>query len=218
VADTIKRLYRSRHHRYLGGVCGGIADYFNIDPAMMRVLWVIFTLAGGAGLLTYIAALFIMENNPSDVATETESTSHFGHHVLWGTVLIVLGLVLMFTNFKWFYFPFFYIRWEVVLAALFIAVGVVIVLFGAGLQVLNELKEGGGSSVSEAQEKGTHPQKCLYRSRDHRVVFGICGGLGNYFNLDPVLIRMGWLLLSFFSGGAGFLIYFVLLFVIPEEP
>jgi phage shock protein C len=217
VADKIKRLYRSRHHRILGGVCGGIAEYFNIDPAMVRILWVIFTLAGGAGLLTYIAALFIMENNPSEVSPDTESVSHLGHHVLWGTVLIVLGLVMMFTSFKWFYFPFFYIRWEVVLAALFIAVGVVIVIFGKGLQVLNEPKEEGGGSMNAEPKAGTHPLRRLYRSQEHRIVFGICGGLGEYFNLDPVLIRIGWLLLSFFSGGAGFLIYLVLLFVIPEE-
>jgi phage shock protein C len=213
----MKRLYRSRDHRILGGVCGGIADYFNIDPAIVRILWVIFTLAGGAGLLTYIAALFILENNPGEVPGEAESPRHIGQHALWGMVLIVVGLVLMFTNFKWFYFPFFYIRWEVVLAALLISIGVIIVLFGAGLQVLRGPREE-KNPVSDEQKKESISERRLHRSRAHRVVFGICGGIGDYFHLDPAMIRIGWLLLSFFSGGAGFLVYFILLFVIPEEP
>lgn len=56
----------------------------------------------------------------------------------------------------------------------------------------------------------------LYRSRNDRIIAGICGGLGQYFNIDPVIIRILWVILSF-SGG-GFLAYLICIFVIPEEP
>ena len=57
---SIKRLYRSRTDKILGGVCGGIAAYFNIDPVIIRVLWVLFLFMGGAGILAYIVAWLII--------------------------------------------------------------------------------------------------------------------------------------------------------------
>ena len=61
-----KRLYRSGRDKILGGVCGGIAEYFKIDPVLIRLLWVLFTLAGGAGVLVYIIAWIIIPRNPRD--------------------------------------------------------------------------------------------------------------------------------------------------------
>lgn len=55
-----KRLYRSTKDKMLGGVCGGIAEYFDVDPALVRLLWVLLTLAGGAGVLLYIIAWLIV--------------------------------------------------------------------------------------------------------------------------------------------------------------
>ena len=55
-----KRLYRSKTNRTIAGVCGGIGEYFNIDPTIVRLLWIGFCLAGGAGIIFYIAALIIV--------------------------------------------------------------------------------------------------------------------------------------------------------------
>lgn len=55
-----KRLYKSNTNKKLDGVCAGIANYFNIDPTLIRLAWVIFTLAGGCGLIAYIIAAIIM--------------------------------------------------------------------------------------------------------------------------------------------------------------
>ena len=59
--------------------------------------------------------------------------------------------------------------------------------------------------------------KRLFRSRKERIVGGICGGLGQYFNVDPVLIRVIWAVL-FFAFGAGFIAYILAWIIIPEEP
>lgn len=60
-----KRLYRSRRERMISGVCGGIADYFAVDPTLVRVIWVLVTLtSGGLGFLAYIAAIIIVPEEP----------------------------------------------------------------------------------------------------------------------------------------------------------
>jgi phage shock protein C len=55
-----KRLQRSRTEKMIGGVCGGLADYFTVDPTIVRVLWVLLTLLGGAGILLYVILWVIM--------------------------------------------------------------------------------------------------------------------------------------------------------------
>lgn len=62
-----KRLYRSNDNCILCGVCGGIAEYFNTDPSLVRLGWVIFCAVGGSGLLAYFIAALIIPRRPSDL-------------------------------------------------------------------------------------------------------------------------------------------------------
>lgn len=55
-----KRLYRSTTNCMLAGVCGGIAEYFNLDPTLIRLAWVLFCALGGSGVLAYIVAAIII--------------------------------------------------------------------------------------------------------------------------------------------------------------
>lgn len=55
-----KRLYRSSANYMLCGVCGGIAEYFNIDPTLVRLAWVILSCFGGTGIIAYIIAAIII--------------------------------------------------------------------------------------------------------------------------------------------------------------
>lgn len=57
-----KKLYKSNSDKKLAGVCGGIAEYFDVDSTIIRLAWVLFTLAGGAGLFAYIIAAIVMPN------------------------------------------------------------------------------------------------------------------------------------------------------------
>lgn len=59
-----KRLYKSEDNRILCGVCGGVGEYLGMDPTLVRLVWVLITLAAGAGLLLYIAAAIIMPREP----------------------------------------------------------------------------------------------------------------------------------------------------------
>lgn len=55
-----RKLYKSSENKVIIGVCGGIGEYFNIDPVIIRLAAVIFTLMGGSGIIAYIIAAFIM--------------------------------------------------------------------------------------------------------------------------------------------------------------
>ena len=55
-----KRLYKSGIDKKLCGVCGGVAEYFDLDPTVIRLAWVVFTLLGGSGILAYIVAAIVM--------------------------------------------------------------------------------------------------------------------------------------------------------------
>jgi len=59
-----KRLYKSKVDRKICGVCGGIAEYFNVDPVLVRVGWIVAALFFGSGLLAYIIAAIIMPDRP----------------------------------------------------------------------------------------------------------------------------------------------------------
>ena len=60
-----KKLYRSRINKKICGVCGGLAEYIDMDPTIVRLIAVLLTLAGGSGVLAYIIAALIMPVNPN---------------------------------------------------------------------------------------------------------------------------------------------------------
>ncbi|MDD6308991.1 MAG: PspC domain-containing protein [Clostridia bacterium] len=55
-----KRLYKSNENKMINGVCGGIAEYFNMDPTLIRLGWVLFCALGGSGIIAYIIAAIII--------------------------------------------------------------------------------------------------------------------------------------------------------------
>ena len=59
-----KKLYKSNQNKMIDGVCGGIAEYFGIDPTVVRLIWALFSLMGGCGVLAYIIAAIIIPRNP----------------------------------------------------------------------------------------------------------------------------------------------------------
>jgi phage shock protein PspC (stress-responsive transcriptional regulator) len=74
---------------------------------------------------------------------------------------------------------------------------------------------GGGSEAGPEQENTTPGPKRLYRDPDNRVLGGVCGGIGMYFKLDPLIVRIIFLVI-FFGFGIGLLIYIILWIVVPE--
>ena len=65
-----KRLYRSRENAMLAGVCGGIGEYFDIDPTIVRLAWVVLGFCGGVGLWAYVIAAVIIPQRPQYIEGE----------------------------------------------------------------------------------------------------------------------------------------------------
>ncbi len=61
-----KKLYKSRTDQKLDGVCAGIGEFFDVDPTVIRLAWVVFSLLGGSGLLAYIIAAIVIPRKPAD--------------------------------------------------------------------------------------------------------------------------------------------------------
>lgn len=59
-----QRLYKSNREKMIDGVCGGVAEFFNIDPTLIRLAWILFCAMGGSGILAYLVAAIIIPRSP----------------------------------------------------------------------------------------------------------------------------------------------------------
>ncbi len=128
-----KRIYRAKEEVVLAGVCKGMADYFEVDPVLVRLIWLTLIFFGTMGIPLYLIAWIIIPLKKE--TTTPEITSVY---------------------------------------------------------------------------------KRLLRTREDRMIAGICGGLGKYFEKDPVIFRMLAVLLLF-SFGIGLWIYLLGILLIPSE-
>jgi phage shock protein C len=64
MSENVKRLHRSREERMLAGVCGGLGNYFAVDPTLVRVLFVLFGLVVGGGILAYLILWILIPLEP----------------------------------------------------------------------------------------------------------------------------------------------------------
>jgi phage shock protein C len=112
------RLYRSTSDRAIAGVCGGLAHYFKIDPALVRLAFIVFALAGGASVLLYVVLWIAV---PADAGAATSApVSTVGHETL-AVVLIGIGSLWLLANFGVFAFIQWRFAWPLVLVALGVA-------------------------------------------------------------------------------------------------
>ena len=71
----MNRLYRSRKERMLGGVCGGLGEHIDVDPSIIRLVWVIVTLVSlGIGIIVYLIAWIIIPESPDESAVQPTIT------------------------------------------------------------------------------------------------------------------------------------------------
>ena len=62
MAEKHKKIYKIEQGKKISGVCGGIAEYFNIDPVIIRVIWGVLALAYGTGIIAYLVCAFVFTN------------------------------------------------------------------------------------------------------------------------------------------------------------
>lgn len=95
-------LYRSRRDRMLAGVCGGLGQYLGMDATLVRLFFVLFTLANGAGFLLYLVLMILMPASPEDEDGELEPMTPFWDNPkairLAGVTLVAVGVFLFLTR------------------------------------------------------------------------------------------------------------------------
>lgn len=74
MSSDMKKLYRSRTDRMIGGVCGGLGEYLSIDSTVIRILYILFALTGGSGIFIYLILLLVIPEEPweKEPVTPTE--------------------------------------------------------------------------------------------------------------------------------------------------
>ena len=214
--ENHKRLYRSRHDRMISGVCGGFADYLNMEPLLIRLAWVLLTLFGGVGLILYIAAVIIMPENPGDEQEVGNKRSQSNNKALfWGALFVLVGIALIFKQMGLFYyFNVWQIPWQFIWAVFFILIGVFLLYNRNPFHKEEEQKMEAEMPGAEAYD-GKRIQ--IYRSRENRMLAGVCAGLAEYFNLDVTVVRLAYVLITLASIGVGIVAYIVMILVFPEK-
>jgi len=216
--ESAKRIYRSRSDRMLGGVCGGFAEYFHIDATLVRVLWALACFLNGLGVIAYIISWIVVPENPdqSEEAIKTASKPK-NTGLIWGTVLIVIGLFFLFDQLDFFdwYWPhgwFGIFRFDILWPLIIIVIGVVYLV-----NILRKEKQAEGLKSKETSGEKKMEKK-LTRSVKDKMIGGVCGGIASYLDIDPSIVRIAWVLLSIFGVVfIGVVAYIVMLIIIPEE-
>ncbi len=215
--DEPKRLYRSKVDRLVAGVCGGVAEYFEVDSTLVRILWLIIIFFTGfwLGVLLYLIALVVMRDNPNQSFADRKPQSVA---LYVGIGFVLLGLLFLSNRWDWYYFrPFhfhffkpWFFHWDRFWP-------IILILLGA-LYLFYALKRPSNGQTEPAKNEPISPSNRLFRSRDEKIIGGVCGGLAQYLNVDPALIRILWVIISLATGVLfAIIIYIVWMIVVPES-
>ena len=227
-----KRLFRSDREKLLAGVAAGMADYLNMDPTIVRLLWVLVgIITGGAALWVYLALWLFLpvgDNARGQVAEPVIRLDERSMGILaW--VLIALGVLWLLTNFG--IMPFLMSG----MRSVFRIVGLVfwpLVLIAGGWLLLSKLGHTQaltekvkrnipeGDSVTASVKGGyrTLREKTpLRRSKEDRLLLGVCAGIAHWLNIDPLVVRILWALFTIAFLGAGVILYIILALIMPED-
>ncbi|MBX3013514.1 MAG: PspC domain-containing protein [Caldilineaceae bacterium] len=235
-APFTNTLYRHPTDKMLGGVCGGLADYFHWDPALVRIIWLVATIVtGGGGLLAYLVLWGLLpvgtvqtgQQRPAAFALNERNIGRMaavliGLGGLW--LLANLGILPGILRIFWWTVNIFF--WP----ALLIGIGYLL-LRGTGntdLRAdLNNWKNRFQGSTNGVKMPNSDHLKSglsqfrerlpLRRSTSDRLFLGVCGGIGKQLGVDANLVRLLWAAFSVMSVGMGVFLYVALGLLLPEE-
>ena len=221
------RLYRNTANKVIAGVCSGLGEYFNVDTTVVRLVWILLTFLGGAGVIGYILAYFIIPVKPNEGGETTPSQIHeFTAVRIFGFLFVGAGIAILLDNLDVFSFhQWWHMSWEFVFPGLLILAGIYFLTNHSKIPAPQQAPEPPATGDQSAQDQNTTvasspteqlKKKILRRSMTDKKLFGICGGVGEYFDIDPTIIRIAYAIFTVLSSGAGIMIYLVMYFVIPE--
>lgn len=203
--ENSKSLSRSAKNKVLFGVCGGIADYFKIHAAIIRILFSILIFIGGWGIIAYLIAAFLMPaDNKIERLSENDEAFQLNNEtrIILSILLIVIGVYEILNAYHF---------WMVVSLLGFSAEYYIpVLIFASGIAIIIK------SFKMHAQPFNLEEKK-LYRSSADSNIAGVAGGLAEYFNVSSVFMRTVFLLLLFLTGGIFVFVYLVMILTVPKE-
>jgi len=192
----MKKITRSQDERIIAGVCGGFADYFNVDVTIIRVIWILITIFGGIGILAYIFSIILIPDSQKiKIEKVKEDDDSDEKLVIWGIVIIIVGILLFFRHrpivgMVWHTFT---ANWlNLIFAIALIVIGIYI--------ILNKDKD---DDKLTSKLKSTN----LHLSETDKKIAGVCGGIAETFNVDSTIVRLLWVLGTLISAGFGIILY-----------
>jgi len=212
-----KRLLKSQTNKIIAGVCGGLAEYFDVDPVIMRVLFVLLAFFGGTGFILYIACWIIIPKRLAFVDGQPPGVQSrsAGARKIFGAVLIFGGAVVLLANLGFFsFFHLWSVSWSFVFPILLILLGMAIIYYRQSETVPPTDQS---TETQPDQQPAPGRTKTFRRSSVDKKLFGVCGGLANYFSIDATLLRLLYIILCLASFGAGVVLYITLVLLVPYE-
>lgn len=192
---------RSQTDRIFLGICGGIAHYLDVDPLIIRFIFIFSILIGGWGAVIYIVAAMLIPVETSAIKLSGEETARLKQanmKTLTGTAFILIGFFFIFDLYGIIeYFSILGIPPELFWPVSFIVFGIYFLR-----------REFNSFRFSNSQNK-------FHRSKSSSRFMGVCSGLAKYLNTDSNLIRMIWIVFTFISLGLGVVIYFLIVLMAP---
>lgn len=229
-------LYRHPTDKLVGGVCGGFAEFLGWDPVLVRILWLVATVAtGGGGLLAYLVLWGLLPVGTVAGGVQQPATFALNERNIGriATVLIAFGALWLLANLgilprMWHIFRFFFgvFFWP----ALLIGIGYLL-LRGTGntkldldlaewrksfQQKMSTVKMPNGNGIRSGLNE-SRQRLPLRRSQTDRIFMGVCGGIGRRMGVDANLVRLLWVAFSIGSIGMGIFIYVALGLLLPED-
>jgi phage shock protein C len=213
-----RRLYKSRRNKIIDGVCGGVAEYFDVDPSIIRLIWVLVALMGGTGFIAYLIAMIIMPVNPEHLVLPapitTQTSDRNDKRRFFGVLLVLIGSLILLVNFGWFWdFGWWSFSHKILLPLLIIGLGAFLIY----LQTSRKKTPASDSEVTGEAAPDVQVKKELRRSKDNRKLFGVCSGIGKYFDVDPTIVRLAFIFLALISLGWGMLLIYIILGIFMRE-
>ena len=207
MSESTVKVTKSATNRVMFGVCGGLGEYFNLDPNIVRLIFIVSTLFGGLGLIAYLAGAILMPE-PGEItgSTEDKPVKSSGNAILIiGSILIIIGIYYILREADFFFLPHWLDTWIWRITHFFNFWGIVLIIFG----LLLIFKHHGKTEAKEGR---------LVKLKSDRKIGGVCSGLGKYLGIDGTIIRIVFVLFALFASfKIAIISYLILLILMPEE-
>jgi phage shock protein C len=222
--DETRRLFKSRRDRILDGVCGGVAEYLDVPPAVVRIAWLLLLFVNGLGVVLYIASMILVPVNPEHKSLPREDRPRPSFELVGGLLLIFFGFCVLMNwaselwdwDFPslmpwgwWHPFP-----WRFVFPSLLILTGAALIA-----RTPRSRTEAGEETPSRTGRKDAgRPRGALTRSDREKVIGGVCGGIGLHYHIDPTVVRILYSLITIGTGlSFGVVLYIAMMIVLPKN-